>query len=103
MFFTVKCISDTRSSNSGDIERGYVARTYRAERCRDHVKIDIETPDGCDIEVIVDGSLGNYDRVYIENPSGKTVATFRPPLVGEGQAMTLGQPMSAGSMLGAAV
>lgn len=77
MFFTVKFISDARSSSSGTVERGYVARTYRAERMPGGTtKIELETPDGCTIEQDVNGTLGGWDRAYIENPSGKTVASF---------------------------
>lgn len=74
---TLRFESDTRSSDAADIVFMIEAKSFRARTHRDGcVDIYIANEHGVDIAHPVSGSLGGYDRCFVMNEAGQTVAKF---------------------------
>lgn len=83
MYFTIKAFSDRRSMDGPDFENAWLARSYRAARRDSEIVLTFvnasvppnATTDG-EVTVHIDGKVDGFDRAYVENPQGETVARY---------------------------
>ena len=76
---TLKFEHDTRSSDSGDVTFMIEVPSFRTREQRDGaIDVLIENEHGVQISHPVNGTVGGYDRCYVMNHAGQTVAKLVP-------------------------
>lgn len=94
--FTLRFESDSRASNDGGISHVVEASTFRTQTMGDG-SIEITFPESNETHV-VDGQLGGYDRCFVMNAGGATVAQYRyqPKVMKRGVAIGGCGPIGSG-------
>lgn len=78
---TLKFENDPRSSDGGATTFMIEAASFRTRDNADgSVDVLIENANGVEIAHPIGGTLGTYDRCFVMNEAGKTVAKYLPRL-----------------------